>query len=197
MVNNDINFGEVSQDLISRGLMVEHKRPMRMAFPNAFDLLKKGLAHYVGKDARWISAYNDVAKWMEDTNNKGLALIGDCGLGKTIIGARIIPVIVNFYYKRIVNVYDSTYMAKHPDTVIEKAIIMVDDIGVEGDTVDFGARRKAFAELVDQCEKKGKLLIITSNLGIDELCERYGDRTIDRLKALTKCVEFNGESMRR
>ena len=44
--------------------------------------------------------------------------------------------------------------------------------------------------------KKGKLLILTTNLSIDELREKYGERTVDRLRAITKTVLFTGESLR-
>ena len=66
----------------------------------------------------------------------------------------------------------------------------MDDIGTEGQSVIFGERRWAFPEIVDEAEKKGKLLIVTTNLTKDELSGRYGDRTLDRLRAITKPIIF-------
>lgn len=83
------------------------------------------------------------------------------------------------------------------DDVKQKHIIYVDDIGTESLSVKYGEKRLAFAELADETEKKGKLLIITTNLSIDELREKYGERTIDRLKAITRTVLFSGESLRK
>ena len=54
----------------------------------------------------------------------------------------------------------------------------------------------AFAEIVDQAEKKGKLLIISTNLNKDKLIEMYGERVFDRLCKLTKRILFTGKSMR-
>lgn len=49
---------------------------------------------------------------------------------------------------------------------------------------------------MDAAEKQGKLLLLTSNLSAAELMKKYGERTLDRLRALTKCVIFKGKSMR-
>lgn len=72
-----------------------------------------------------------------------------------------------------------------------------DDIGTENLSVKYGEKRLSFAELADEAEKKGKLLILTTNLSIDELREKYGERTIDRLRAITRTVLFSGESLRK
>ena len=78
----------------------------------------------------------------------------------------------------------------------KKQIISIDDVGTENDFFKFGERRQPFIELVDFAEKKDKLLIITTNLTIDELQIKYGIRTIDRLRAITKVVHFIGKSLR-
>ena len=94
-------------------------------------------------------------------------------------------------------VADRQQMNADLDAVKQKHIIYVDDIGTENLSVKYGEKRLAFAELADEAEKKGKLLILTTNLTIDELREKYGERTIDRLRAITKTVLFSGESLRK
>ena len=54
-----------------------------------------------------------------------------------------------------------------------------------------------FVELCDMAELKGKLLIITTNCDIEHLTEKYGVRTVDRLRAITKYVPMVGKSLRR
>ena len=83
------------------------------------------------------------------------------------------------------------------DEVKQKHIIYIDDVGTENLSVKYGEKRLAFAELADEAEKKGKLLILTTNLTIEELREKYGERTIDRLRAITKTVLFSGVSLRK
>ena len=88
-------------------------------------------------------------------------------------------------------------MNANADTVKQKHIIYIDDIGTENLSVKYGEKRLVFPELVDEAEKKGKLLIITTNLSLSELSEKYGERTIDRLRAITTSVLFKGESLRK
>ncbi|WP_044215348.1 hypothetical protein [Dysgonomonas gadei] len=60
----------------------------------------------------------------------------------------------------------------------------------------FGNRRMAFAEVMDAAEKHGKLLIISTNLPVDDIRKRYGDRVLDRIKSTTTRILFEGESLR-
>jgi DNA replication protein DnaC len=51
--------------------------------------------------------------------------------------------------------------------------------------------------LVDECERKQKLLLVSTNLSKQELTDRYQLRTFDRLTAITRRVFFiEGESFR-
>ena len=80
--------------------------------------------------------------------------------------------------------------------LIDNRPIVIDDLGTEHYYFEYGEKRDLFAELVDQAEKDKRLMIITTNLTTDQIKERYGIRTYDRLRALTKVVSLTGESMR-
>lgn len=105
-----------------------------------------------------------------------------------------------------------------------KPIIVIDDLGAEEveewvkTTAGTYRKCRAFCELVDRAERTGTMLIITTNLfttiprlkvdcaygkagqlapRLHESIEaRYGIRTLDRLRAITSVVLFDGESMR-
>lgn len=96
----------------------------------------------------------------------------------------------------IVRVADAQELNTRIDVIKQSHILCIDDIGTEAEYVHYGERRVPFAELVDLAEKKGKLLLLTTNLTIEELKAKYGERTIDRLRGITKVVLFQGESMR-
>lgn len=83
------------------------------------------------------------------------------------------------------------------DEVKSNHLIYIDDVGTENVSIKYGERRLAFPEVVDEAEKRGKLLIITTNLSLGELAQKYGERTMDRLVAITKRVKFVGESLRK
>jgi DNA replication protein DnaC len=61
---------------------------------------------------------------------------------------------------------------------------------------DFGEKIEPFNEILNEAEQKLNILIISSNLTGEQFLERYGDRTMDRLKRLCKIISFKGNSLR-
>ena len=168
-----------------------------ICIPDAKPILWKGIQFFAGDSASWQLEYNDVASWLTDNKGRGLLCLGNCGRGKTLICGKIIPVLLNHYCHKIVSCYDAQQLNANLDTVKQKHIIYIDDIGTEFLSVKYGEKRLSFAELVDEAEKKGKLLIVTTNLSISELQQKYGERTLDRLRAITTPVVFKGDSLRK
>lgn len=145
---------------------------------------------------QWLPEYDSIAEWLSDNKGRGLLCMGNLGRGKTLIATKAIPILFNYFKRLIVRVTDAQELNDKIDVVKQSHIICIDDVGTEGEYVRYGERRIPFAELVDLAEKHGKLLIITTNLTIEELTAKYGERTIDRLRGITKCVLFQGQSMR-
>lgn len=175
---------------------------VRISIPNAERRLRGGLQYVVnmksGRDAEWDEHnYRPIVEWMTDNHGKGLLMLGSCGLGKSLIGMYILPLLINDVHKKIVNIYNAQELNQKIDEILRLHIIYIDDIGTEDNLNSYGNKRVPFAELCDAAEKKGKLLILTSNLNADELTRRYGDRVVDRLVAITKVVPFVGKSLRR
>lgn len=168
-----------------------------IAIPNAKDVLSRGLKYFTGDSARWLPEYNEIVAWLSGNNGRGLLCYGNCGRGKSLICGKIIPLLLNYYCHKIVNCYDAQRMNANIDLVKQKKIIYIDDVGTEDVSVKYGERRMAFPELVDDAEKCGKLLIVTTNLSLSEISEKYGERTMDRLVAITTWVKFKGESLRK
>jgi len=190
-----INFKEAIESLKSTGY-----NPMpdavHIAIPDAKDLLWRGL-NYHQPNASWLKEYDDVAEWLTDNKGKGLLCYGNCGRGKSMICWKIIPLLINHYHRKIVECCDAQQMNANTDYIKQHHLIYIDDVGTEGVSVKYGEKRMAFCEIVDEAEKKGKLLIITTNLSQDEIAEKYGERTMDRLIAITRRVKFKGESLRK
>lgn len=171
---------------------------VNIAIPNAKDVLSRGLRYFTGdSSARWLPEYNEIVAWLSCNNGRGLLCYGNCGRGKSLICGKIIPLLLNHYCHKIVNCYDAQRMNANIDLVKQKKIIYIDDVGTEDVSVKYGERRMAFPELVDDAEKCGKLLIVTTNLSLSEISEKYGERTMDRLVAITTWVKFKGESLRK
>lgn len=169
---------------------------MNIAIPDSKSLLWRGLNYFTGK-AEWLPEYEEVANWLSGNDGRGLLCYGNCGRGKSLICWKIIPLLLNHYCRKIVACYDAQQMNADIDAVKAKHIIYIDDVGTENLSVKFGEKRLAFCEIVDEAEKRGKLLILTTNLSLNEITLKYGERTMDRLVAITTRVKFKGESLRK
>lgn len=175
---------------------------VQISIPNAEKRLRGGLQYVVnmksGCNAEWNEHnYRPIVDWMTDNKGKGLLMFGGCGLGKSVIGMYILPLLIKDVHKKVVNIFSAQELNKKIDEILKLHIIYIDDIGTEDNLNSYGNKRMPFAELCDDAEKKGKLLILTTNLSIYELTERYGDRVVDRLIATTKAVPFTGDSLRK
>lgn len=165
-------------------------------FENAYgkELIDEGMKFYVG-EYKWLPAYDDIVSWLADNNGKGLLCVGDFGLGKSLICEKIIPAMMRGWGWEVfcVSAYD---MSKRIDEIKLHDVVVIDDFGVEGESVIYGERRHIFNEIVDWAEKNGVMLILTSNLSVEDMKAKYGDRVVDRLNKITHPVIFYGESLR-
>lgn len=148
-----------------------------------------------GEKPQWLPEYELIADWLSDNKGKGLLLAGSCGRGKTLVATRILPL---FFAERhlFYNIFNSYELNNRQNEVFRCKILCVDDLGVENESVKYGERRNVFTELIDSVEKKGKLLVVTTNLTQDEIMEKYGTRTLDRIFSCCKIVTFSGRSLR-
>lgn len=188
------DFKNAFENLKDSGIY--YPEPFNFSIPDARNNLWSGLCHLLGDNAKWLPEYEKVAGWISDNKGKGLLCLGNCGRGKTIISQRIIPALFIHYLHKVVSVYTAQEMNKKADEIMGRYLVMLDDIGTENESVKYGEKRTVFPEIVDNAERKGALLIITTNLRPEELEKKYGYRTLDRLKETTRPVLFNGESMR-
>ena len=192
------NFGRILDRMRVSGMTVP-AQTVQIKTENAKVILRNAFDCFLALENRktiWIDSYSEVAKWLENNEGKGLLLYGDCGQGKSLLSRFILPAILLQYHNKVVTSFDVQEMNTRLDAVLMKKIVSLDDIGTEAMINDFGNKRMAFAEIVDQAEKKGKLLIISTNLNKDKLIEMYGERVFDRLCKLTKRILFTGKSMR-
>jgi len=75
--------------------------------------------------------------------------------------------------------------------------LLLDDLGVEPVSVKvWGNEVSPVAELLTQRYNLQKFTIVTSNLKVKELEERYGDRIADRILEMFNVLSFKNESYR-
>jgi len=181
------------------GMKVQDDRVF-LSVPNAREITEQGLAYFIGaegKKAVWLQEYDQIVEWLEDNKGLGLLLHGKCGVGKSIMGRYVIPAILLHKLRKVVTCFDVGELNNMTDVVLSKKIISIDDVGTEEISIKYGEKRLAFAELMDMVEKQSKLIIITTNLTAEQITAKYGDRIMDRIKATTKRIAFNGQSFRK
>jgi len=190
-----LNFEETIKGLKDFGYCFPN--PVRFEFQGAEQYLRLGLNYFCGGAAQWLPQYAAVAEWLSDNKGRGLLLMGSCGLGKTLIAGKLIPLLL-YRYKRIAVIpFTAAQMNAKTDVVMSKRAVYIDDIGTENESVIYGQRRNAFAEVCDNAERKGNMLLLTTNLSVEELCKKYGARVYDRLRSITQIVEIKGQSLRK
>jgi len=129
---------------------------------------------------------------------------GRPGLGKTYlmdcIAARVIA--RGFWVVRATAFHVNDVMAKalveraDPDSLYECDLLVLDDMGTE--PVLNKVTISSFFNLFNERNAKGKPFILSTNLPLEGLLQRYGDRIFSRItdQRLTQVIEFEGVDLR-
>lgn len=192
-------FEEIVADMKRHSLPHTNSR-VQIGIPDAGQILEKVFAEFLqqqGRSMQWLPEYNEVARWLTNNEGRGLFLFGSCGRGKSMLCRYVLPAILLTCCRKVVSVFDMQQLNANIDLVLQKHIISLDDVGTEDVSNHYGNKRLAFAETVDAAEKYGKLLIVSTNLSVDDIRRQYGDRVLDRIRSTTCRVLFEGESMRK
>lgn len=145
----------------------------------------------------WIPELEEVVGWMIDTKGKGLFLSGDVGRGKTNIILKAIPLMFYHFQRKVVKAYHSEELIKHLETLKHKKFIAIDEMGVEPIHNEYGSKYEPMNKLFNLAEAESKIVFISTNLDGETVLDRYGIRTLDRIKRLCKIIQFKGESLRK
>ncbi len=184
--------------------IAEKREIMQIALPDAQKVLRSGMEYFIGPHFQWLPSYEKVARWLADNQKRGLMLSGGNGVGKTVFCTKVLPLIFRYYlHIEDVTIIDAKYLGdyyKNPSDyykiVYDKNPIIIDDVGVEDIANDYGERRDIFSEIVDDAEKRARLIVFTTNLYADDIKTRYGMRTLDRLYSIVRSICIEGQSMR-
>jgi DNA replication protein DnaC len=156
----------------------------------------------------YLPEYDEIVRWMTNTEGRGLLLRGAKGRGKTTILMCVLPVLfkikgyvlkplqaIDITYEQFnqvnktVNLPNLEYLKRNPFPAI-------DELGIEPQVNDFGEKFEGFNQIIDKAEQRIKPLFITTNLEPEQILKRYDSRTLDRLGRLCKTVVFKGDSLR-
>ena len=155
--------------------------------------------------------YDEIIDWMTNTDDKGLMLMGDCGRGKSIILNYVIPVLFRMKERVVMAVHAQDMSKQIPmnpratahinrsymDYLLGSAYPMIDELGIEPMINDYGEKFEGFNLVLNAAERYHRPIFVTTNLTEEQIYERYGDRTMDRLTHLCRTIHFKGDSLRK
>jgi len=144
--------------------------------------------------------------------NKAPLFSGFFGTGKSVTMKGIIKFINNHYSHDVMlggitnPIYilsqDMANAFKDNDTVLINkikscSILAIDDLGYEAKTVQhFGTEAMPFVEIIMSRYDKRKTTLITTNMKMDDIGEKYGWQVYDRIKQMSFLIQFKGNSKR-
>ncbi len=188
--------------LIWHNLPVPEKK-IQISISNAEKRLDYAYTFFLdemGKEYIRIPQCQQVIDWLTNNEGRGLFLYGDCGLGKSMLARYVLPALLLSEIEKTPIVLTATEMNNNLERLLSpntyNKILSIDDVGTESILNQYGAKRMAFAEVMDAVERESKLIIISSNLSGEEIENRYGTRTYERIISTTKRIEFRGRSFR-
>lgn len=192
------NFDQVFAEMKRHNMPLPSSRT-HIRIPQARQLMQEAMRYVLNKENRelqWLPEYNEVVECLNDNKGKGLLLYGNHGRGKSLLCRYVLPALLLHNCQKVASIFDTQQMNSQLDEALSKHIICIDDIGTEEVINNFGNRRHAFSEIMDAVEKQNKLVIISSNLNLEGLRSVYGERTVERIKSMTKRIVCAGESLR-
>lgn len=154
-----------------------------------------------------------VASWScEENKNPFLFIAGTVGNGKTSIAKACVQVINAYWGARVEleMLWRSPFVcltamelneiaksdAKYYNTLKSCLRMMIDDIGTEAVMVkNYGNEISPFTEMLYHRYDRGLQTILTSNLTLEQIKERYGVRVFDRIQEANK-IFFEAKSYR-
>lgn len=146
---------------------------------------------------QYLPEYEKVVDWMANNLGKGLCLVGDPGRGKSTILTGILPVLFYEHYRKIIRPFQASDIPDSIRSILQKRIIMLDDVGTEIQCSEWGERYEGFNRILDNAEAEMKILLFTTNLTGEQIITRYGIRAWERINRLCSVVRFKGESLRK
>lgn len=150
----------------------------------------------IGVDIVITKLVSQVIEYLADTQGKHLLLLGSCGTGKTLLATKIIPLIFMSKLGKIFKVIKACDLNDRLQEAKEYPFVVIDDFGTESTAVNFGNKVEAFNEVIDSVEGRKCFFVVTSNLDANQIKQKYGVRTYDRLRGLFKVIQVNEKSMR-
>lgn len=172
----------------------------------------RGFAFRLDNDTR--SHIEAVARWLVDSHGKpGLLLRGDVGNGKTSLATAVINLIefvtelqdgygnrkkvLSLTAKKISRYVMTEEGRKTYEKLLVAPMLAIDELGEEPtEVMSYGMLYEPMKDLLLERYDRQLFTIATSNLGADQMRDKYSSRVTDRFREMMEVVNFKNPSYR-
>lgn len=164
------------------------------------------------ENANAFEVIKEYASNVVENLNQGLGLIikGPVGTGKTTAAIAIMKEAIKHkkspYFISMISLLDKLMSFRDQEERYEFEqriqncpLLVLDDLGGEyiGKNKEESWMLKRIMSIIAERHQRSKSIIITTNLPIKELAERYDQRAIDRIRSTNQIITLLGESLRK
>ncbi|WP_164726572.1 ATP-binding protein [Veillonella ratti] len=164
------------------------------------------------ENANAFEVIKEYASNVVENLNQGLGLIikGPVGTGKTTAAIAIMKEAIKHkkspYFISIISLLDKLMSFRDQEERYEFEqriqncpLLVLDDLGGEyiGKNKEDSWMLKRIMSIIAERHQRSKSIIITTNLPIKELAERYDQRAIDRIRSTNQIITLLGDSLRK
>lgn len=155
------------------------------------------------------SAISSIVEYYKHFRDKGIILMGTVGTGKTTIMKVIAhrtrqfgvvsckDVVQDFNiegFAAIEKYGNQSYLMNGTERI--PIVRCFDDLGHEETSMHFGNRVDVMAQIIEQRYARGLITHFTTNLTIDLIDDKYGDRVGSRIREMCIPILLNGKDRR-
>ena len=144
-----------------------------------------------------------VANWLLNGKKTSLLIVGGIGCGKSVFAMALAKTIAARnercpYFIPMDWVVKVTKQDDEvPENVYANKLIVLDDVGTEPLEVNvWGNRIELFNEIIYARYARRQPTIITTNLHLDAMRDKYGERVMSRLNEMCDLLVFKGKDLR-
>lgn len=173
-----------------------NKIEMEARLNAAYELNVEWRGGQINRDKVTKESIESVATWIYD-NKRWLFLSGALGTGKTTMLKALRTIFPASIYCSAKKIFDEFKRLEMLPDVSDNKLLLLDDLGVEPSICKiFGEDRSPITDLLLHRYDWMATTVIATNLSIDEIQARYGDRLADRIAEMATAILYDAPSYR-